>query len=153
MLSKARAGSLRVVAGVRRAKVALITIGVTIGDESAHSVQIDTESPASGRRQVNTGHRLADEKTLLDGHVTGVFEFPQVYGKIALRGPQQVLQLIKLRNFALMGQIRHDAEPEPPVNYVVNLANIERGHVIDTSQFVAGMNVRMNSVTHPAEHE
>jgi hypothetical protein len=153
MLSKARAGSLRAVAGVRRAKVALITIGVTIGNESAHSVQIDTESLASGRRQVNTCHGLADEKTLLDGYVTGVFQFPQMHGQIALRGPQQILQLIKLRNFALMGQIRHDAEPEPPVNHVVNLANIERGHVINPSQSVAGTNVRMNSVTHPAEHE
>jgi hypothetical protein len=84
---------------------------------------------------VYASHRLANEKTLLNGHIASVFQFPQMDGKISLRGLQQVFQLIKFRNFALLSQICHDAEPESPMNHAVNLADIERGHVIQTPLF------------------
>src|SRR5271168_4727692 len=48
-----------------------------VGNEPAHRVHINAESRAPGRCQVNARHRPADEKTLLDSHITGLFQLPQ----------------------------------------------------------------------------
>jgi len=71
--------------------------------------------------------RLADQKALLNGYITRIFQLAQMHGQIALASLQQVFELIEFCDFAFLSKIGHDTEAEPAVYYIVYLSDIESG--------------------------
>jgi hypothetical protein len=58
----------------------------------------------------------------------GVLELAKVNGQVALGGLKHGLELVEIGDFDIR-QIGHDPEAHPPVDDLVQLADVERGHL------------------------
>jgi hypothetical protein len=66
-----------------------------------------------------------------------------MHRQIALGCLQKFFQFVEFGDFALLGQIGHDAQPESSVYNVVDLTNIERRHAISPARSDARVFARM----------
>lgn len=97
-------------------------------DQLPQCIEIADECLASGWRETYPREWFAVYETLFYRDVLGLLELAQVHRQIAVSRLQLTLQLREVRALRA-GEVGHNAEPQTPVNYIVDLFDVESAHV------------------------